>query len=235
MNIILFDKGVRRFEKGDERYVHLKKVLHATVGYAFRAGEFSGMGGKAVVTGMDDEEITFDFTPEEDLSALHPVTLLLAQVRPICMRRILRETVSLGVDRLILFISDLGEKSYSDATLYTGGGYIDILKDGAMQSGFTGLPEVKFYSSLDAALKDPLEGERLLLDPKTGERSLSSYSFDGCRAVLAIGPERGWSDRERSLFEKNGFEPLLMGKRILRTETAVVTGLSLTLSGMRLI
>jgi RsmE family RNA methyltransferase len=40
--------------------------------------------------------------------------------------------------------------------------------------------------------------------------------------VLAIGPERGWSDRERKLLEDSGFLRLSLGERALRTETACV-------------
>jgi RsmE family RNA methyltransferase len=40
--------------------------------------------------------------------------------------------------------------------------------------------------------------------------------------VLAIGAERGWSDRERDMLEKAGFLRLSLGDRALRTETACV-------------
>ncbi|MCL2127845.1 MAG: RsmE family RNA methyltransferase, partial [Treponema sp.] len=40
--------------------------------------------------------------------------------------------------------------------------------------------------------------------------------------ILAIGPERGWSDRERDLLEEAGFLRLSLGSRALRTETACV-------------
>jgi RsmE family RNA methyltransferase len=47
--------------------------------------------------------------------------------------------------------------------------------------------------------------------------------------VLAIGPERGWSDRERDLLEGAGFLRLSMGKRALRTETACVVAAALAM------
>jgi RsmE family RNA methyltransferase len=40
--------------------------------------------------------------------------------------------------------------------------------------------------------------------------------------TVAVGPERGWSGRERELLEKAGFQRLSLGKRALRTETACV-------------
>ena len=129
----------------------------------------------------------------------------------------------------MLVISDLGEKSYSDATLYKSGEYKNIMIDGAMQSGFSGLSEVSFYSSVDDALKDVKEDNRILLDNVVAKDYLSSFTLKGS-SVLAIGPERGWTDRERSLMLSNGFKPALLGKRILRTETAVVSAISVALT-----
>jgi RsmE family RNA methyltransferase len=47
--------------------------------------------------------------------------------------------------------------------------------------------------------------------------------------VLAIGPERGWSDRERQLFAAAGFTRLSLGPRALRTETACTAALVLVM------
>lgn len=44
--------------------------------------------------------------------------------------------------------------------------------------------------------------------------------------VLAVGPEGGWSARERALFRDSGATTLRLGSRILRAETAVFAGLS---------
>jgi 16S rRNA (uracil1498-N3)-methyltransferase len=44
--------------------------------------------------------------------------------------------------------------------------------------------------------------------------------------VLAVGPEGGWSDEERSILERQGARPLRLGGRVLRAETAVLVGLS---------
>jgi 16S rRNA (uracil1498-N3)-methyltransferase len=45
--------------------------------------------------------------------------------------------------------------------------------------------------------------------------------------VLAVGPEGGWSDAERTLLEKVGARPLALGARIMRAETAVFAGLAI--------
>jgi RsmE family RNA methyltransferase len=54
------------------------------------------------------------------------------------------------------------------------------------------------------------------------EGAISRMASTKRPVVLAIGSERGWSDRERDMFEEAGFLRLSMGSRALRTETACV-------------
>ena len=232
MNIILFEKGIRHFDSKDDRCIHLRKVLHCDIGSSFIAGEINGFRGKGVVTSFDDG-VSFDFIPESDDSALYPLTVILGQVRPICMRRILRELVSLGVGRLILTLTDLSEKSYSEAGLYKDGEYKSVLISGAMQAGHTGVTEVLFTENVESALKLAFDDStHLILDNVIGSESFENLSLEG-QITIAIGPERGWSARERQLFTDNDYKPVLMGTRILRTETAAVAGTALTLLKMK--
>ena len=233
MNIILFQEGETFLPIRDERAQHILRVLHMKEGDTFRGGIVNAMEGQMTIEGISDEGITLSFVPENDSSALYPLTLICAQVRPICMRRILREAVSIGIGRLILPVSDLGEKSYLSASLYKDGEYKDILLDGAMQSGQTGVSRTDLAGSVEEAISLlPASGRRILLDNAISAVALSSMKLEGDSAVLAIGPERGWSDRERKLFIDSGFEPALLGSRILRTETAVPAASAVALSLM---
>jgi 16S rRNA (uracil1498-N3)-methyltransferase len=45
--------------------------------------------------------------------------------------------------------------------------------------------------------------------------------------VLAVGPEGGWSEREREALRTAGARPLVLGARVLRAETAVFAGLAI--------
>ena len=49
---------------------------------------------------------------------------------------------------------------------------------------------------------------------------------------LTVAAERGWTARERELFVNAGYRPVLLGSRILRTETACAAGVAVTLSRM---
>ena len=232
MNIVLLEDGELFIPSSDERAKHIRKVLHMGVGDSFRAGFVNSVQGRATIISSDSDGIGLSFEAERDGSALYPLTLIVAQVRPICMRRILREAVSLGVGRMILPVSDLGEKSYLNASLYKDGEYRDILLDGAMQAGKTGVTDTVLASGVEEAIKLADSDTLLLLDNVIGAVPLSEMDLRGKSVAVAIGPERGWSERERRVFLDSGFIPAIMGSRILRTETAAVASVALALSRM---
>ena len=235
MNIILFKEGEDKLLRGDERFKHIIKVLHLKEKDSFKAGYINGPHGKATIESISDDEIDLSFDFKEDSSALYPLTLIIAQVRPICMKRILRESVTLGASRLLLAVSELGEKSYLESSLYKTDEYKEILLDGAMQSGYTAIPETLILPSIDAAIAKADSDIKILLDNVIGAEPLSSMDLNGKSVALAIGPERGWSDRERRLLLSAGYKPALLGSRILRTETAVSAGSAVALSRMKLL
>ena len=67
MNIILFSEKDRKdsrefvFYKNDERYLHIKKVLHLDLGSSFKCGIIAGKYGKGLITRFTGEELCFNF------------------------------------------------------------------------------------------------------------------------------------------------------------------------------
>ncbi|MCF0262607.1 MAG: 16S rRNA (uracil(1498)-N(3))-methyltransferase [Sphaerochaetaceae bacterium] len=240
MNMILFETYPSNgfVPMTDDRAKHVAQILKLKAGDTFKMGIINESEGLATITKIDEEGISFIYektaTPK-----LYPVTLICAQVRPICMKRILREAVSLGIERLILCGSDTGEKSYLSSNLYKTGEYKEYLLDGAMQACHAGISEVLFTSDANQAIEMAkkyyeTDASYVMLDNVVGAIALSQATIKE-KAILAIGPERGWSDRERSLFRNAGFEPMLLGSRVLRTETACSCGLAVLLSRMGLL
>ena len=232
MNIVLLKPEELCLPPGDERYEHITRILHMKEGDSFRAGIIGSDMGVATITRLSSEGMELSFRAERDGSALYPLTLICAQVRPICMRRILREAVSLGVERIVLPVSDLGEKSYLNASLYRDKEYEKIILDGAAQAGMTGVSCVTLCRSAEEAIKTVAADELVLLDNAIGAVPLSGMEMKGKSVAIAVGPERGWSARERVLFLDSGYKSALLGSRILRTETAAVAGVALSLSRM---
>jgi len=139
--------------------------------------------------------------------------------------------------------TDLGEKSYRDTKLINDGGAFEALKEGAIQARDTILPSLVVCNNVDDWLKEsPWKTDKChggirreytpvlcVLDNVLPEGSLFNISRSDRPLVLAIGPERGWSDRERGLFEQAGFLRLSMGNRALRTETACTAAAALAM------
>jgi 16S rRNA (uracil1498-N3)-methyltransferase len=66
-------------------------------------------------------------------------------------------------------------------------------------------------------------GVKLLLSP-SGTGKLAEFATTPL--ILACGPEAGFSDAEEARLQRAGFQPVRMGPRILRTETAALAALA---------
>jgi 16S rRNA (uracil1498-N3)-methyltransferase len=99
--------------------------------------------------------------------------------------------------------------------------WYSVVRSACEQSGRARVPALSAPGSLDAAAIT-LEGDglRLLLDPQ-GEHRLENLAAPANDTVwIAIGPEGGWSPRDREVLHAAGFSGLRLGPRVLRTETA---------------
>lgn len=68
-------------------------------------------------------------------------------------------------------------------------------------------------------------GSKFILLPG-GACSLQSQPVPQGRATLLIGPEGGFTADETNVAQQAGFVPVLLGPRVLRTETAAIAGIA---------
>ena len=237
------------FYKNDERYLHIKKILNLKEGDVFKAGIINGKIGEALISHLSEEKIVFSFCPNKSDKNLDntdaykietrplplpPIKIILGFPRPIQLRRILRDAASLGFAEIVLCGTELGERSYLKSNLSSPEEIKKYLLDGISQAGQTMLPEFSFCNSVKEALKNlktaSFKGSKVLLD--IGHfPSLSTFKMKkGEELTIAIGSERGWTQNEREAFFSEGFISYSMGKRILRTETALTSALSVLLA-----
>ena len=249
MNICLFsqDEISKPLPRKDERAEHIIKVLHKKEGDEFSAGVIGGKSGIARINTINDEGISFDFTATGEGKPLTKLDMIIGFPRPIQLKRLLRDIAALGVGRVYLTGTDLGEKSYMQSTLVEKGSAYKMLLDGTVQAGSTHVPELFLYKTLDECLNEIESGLagaenknacRFALDnvnPKMRLADALAENENPCRVIAAIGSERGWTERERRLLEQTGYIRCGMGERIMRTETAATVAGAIILSGLGII
>ncbi len=93
------------------------------------------------------------------------------------------------------------------------------------QCGRNRLPEITPPMSLQGFLVSAYpEGLRLVLNPSGGTQARDLPA--SAAATLLIGPEGGLSDAEQAAAQAAQFIGLVLGPRILRTETAAMAALA---------
>src|SRR5207245_1419123 len=91
-------------------------------------------------------------------------------------------------------------------------------------------PEIAAPAAFKQAIAQPAK-YRFALEENPGAPPLLTAVMaverrPGDAVALAVGPEGGWTDDERSLAARAGFTAVSAGFQIMRTETAVVSALA---------
>ena len=227
MNLLLLEDGdfiaADRVLLSGRRLKHLQEVHRAEVGDSLRVGRLGGQMGQGQLLRLDAQaaelQVQFDQPPPAKL----PLTLLLALPRPKMLRRVLQTVASMGVPRLVLLNSYRVEKSFWQTPFLEPAAIREQLILGLEQARDTLLPEVLMEKRFKPFVEDRL--------PQLAAGSLGLVGHPGdypaCpRAVeqavtLAIGPEGGWIPYEVEKLQQAGLQPVQLGERILRVETAV--------------
>ena len=227
MNRILFERG--EIDDGivtfrDVRAEHVLNVLHGEVGQTLKTGEI----GEAEIVAIADGAVTVRVTHDrEPLPSW--VDLVLAPPRPRVMKRLLPQLATMGVGRIFLVGAKKVEKDFWGATLLKAENYLPLLVDGLMQGGVaTEMPVVETRRNLRKFIREELDGlfaasRKVIAHPYGDGADARADGSDGRRLLLAVGPEGGWTDEEVALFEAHGFVRYSLGRRILRTDTALIS------------
>lgn len=137
----------------------------------------------------------------------------------------LQKAVELGVQRFTPLLTErcvvqLDTKREAKRRLH----WLGVIHGACEQSGRARVPQLDEVMRYTDFLELDLPGQRMFLDPR------SKLNLSDCQRpeqlVLMIGPEGGFSSNERQWAYQHEAAGVCLGPRILRTETAVVAGLS---------
>lgn len=211
-----------RVRLSGRRLVHAREVLGAKAGDALKVGRLGGGIGSGRVVRMEEDALDLEVTLDQAPPPKLPLTLVLALRRPKVLDRCLQAATALGVARIVLLNAWRVEKAYWTSPKLKPEHIREQLVLGLEQARDTVLPELHlarlFVPFLETDLTELGPGRRLLAHP--GATSPCPRGLEE-PVILALGPEGGWIAPELGSFARAGFEPVSMGPRILRTETAL--------------
>ena len=231
VNLVLItpDEAAAGLPAEDARARHLTETVGLAAGGTFHVGVEGGLRGIATIVGLSPR-LTFTVAWELSAQARLPLTVLVGLPRPQTAKKILHDLASLGAARIIFFEAEKGDPGYVASSLWKDVEWRGHVLKGTEQACSTLVPEVTRVASLAEALAGlDAAAWKLALDPyeATGAPELAAPAT---AAVLALGPERGFAEAERSALRKAGFAFAHLGDRILRVEAAALVGGALMLA-----
>lgn len=215
-------------------YNHIKNVLRMVVGDSFLVSE-KGVSNLCEIESFETDFVVAKITEENFNDTNLPIKIHLFQGLPKGdkMELIIQKTVELGIEsiipvemsRCVVKIDDKKKKSKQQR-------WQAISESAAKQSKRNTIPEIEEIVTYKQAIARAKEMDLFLVpyESKNGmedtKNALSQLKI-GMSVGILIGPEGGFDEKEVVLAFENGGKVISLGKRILRTETAAITSVSM--------
>ena len=218
-------KNVIRLKNGDEVMISVRNMQMSDAVRNFMCG-LSEYTDKAVVFDIIDRDV-----PDTEL----PCQVILYQGLPKSdkLELIIQKAVELGVSQIVPVAMKRSVVKLDDKKAAAKlPRWNAISESAAKQSKRSLIPEVRPVMSYALAVREaagcdicfvPYENENGMAET----RRLVSSITPGNRVAVFIGPEGGFEDDEIEAARKLGMHTITLGKRILRTETAGLSFLSM--------
>ena len=215
---------------------HIKNVLRMKGGERVRVSlSDSGRSFFCVLDTITEEEVIAQIQEEDEAGTELKNKIYLFQGLPKGdkMELIIQKAVELGADKIVPVemarsIVKLDDKKKKDKVKR----WQAIAESAAKQSKRASIPVVGDVLSFNNAIKSFSEYDLVLL-PYECKNAMNDTTFAlkkierGMKIAVLIGPEGGFELKEVLDAENVGALTVSLGKRILRTETAAITALSM--------
>ena len=214
---------------------HIKNVLRMKIGEELNVS--NGQDGReyrCAVAAFEEDRVLCElrFVKEDNVELPSRIYLFQALPKADKMELIIQKAVELGVYRVIPVeakrcVVKLDERKTASRLARWQG----IAEAAAKQSKRAIVPEIEpvlpFAQAVERASRMPVRLIPYELAEGMGKtRELFEALRPGEDIAVFIGPEGGFETSEIELAMENGIEPITLGRRILRTETAGMTVLS---------
>lgn len=216
---------------------HIKNVLRMRVGEELNVvTEGEDKEYRCEIESFEDSRVnlTLQFIKEENVELPNRIYLLQGLPKADKMELIIQKAVELGVYEIVPVSMKRSVVKFDDKKAASKvSRWCTIAEAAAKQSKRRIIPSVTLPKNLKEALKyvsdcdvKIVPYEMLASDAMSVTRELFSNIEKNKDIAVIIGPEGGFDEAEIELCKEEGFNPVTLGKRILRTETAGMTVLS---------
>lgn len=219
--------GTTAVFEGDAAH-HLGHVLRAQKGQLYELSDGSAAWlGRIESVGRDRVE----FALLEQLPVSQPaveIMLLLSIVKFDAFEWAIEKATELGVSVIVPLAAARSEKGLLTAAGKRSQRWKKILLEASQQSRRLYVPVLEDLAKPGQAFAAHTDAFSLVLSERSEAPPIRKV-LEGAiaaKAVLAIGPEGGWTDDELAAARAAGFREASLGQFILRTETAVLSALS---------
>ncbi|NMP31093.1 16S rRNA (uracil(1498)-N(3))-methyltransferase [Thalassotalea sp. M1531] len=212
----------------DDAFGHVVRVLRLNNGDAITLFNGTNKEFQATLTEVSKKRASALIISEQLISNESPLNIHLGQgiSRGDRMDFTLQKSVELGVNTITpLFTERCGVKLSGERLAKKLEQWQKIVISACEQSGRCQVPEVRAPISLADWLTQETNALKINLHPKA-EHSIMTLPVESTRVRLLIGPEGGLSDEEITSAQASGYTDVLLGPRVLRTETAALTAIT---------
>jgi 16S rRNA (uracil1498-N3)-methyltransferase len=210
---------------------HIARVLRMGPGERIVLLDKEGGRYQAVIKAVDRHQVLVTLEraiPAPSPSSVH-ITLCQALLKSHPMDLVVEKSSELGVDRILPYIAERTvvkvdrDRSHGKVRRWQ-----EIAQSAAKQSDRAIPADIRPLCTFEELLSTLREEPalKILLWEQEIARSLRDLLRSGSpasRVVAMVGPEGGFTEREVEEAVEAGFVPVSLGRRILRSETAAIT------------
>ncbi|WP_303293230.1 16S rRNA (uracil(1498)-N(3))-methyltransferase [Marinobacter sp. ST-43] len=208
---------------------HVGRVLRMQAGQALLLFNGDGHDYHATITEAGKKHVLVAVTEAAENETESPLRVVLAQTlsKGDRMDYAVQKAVEMGVSEIVPLTTERCDvKLKGDREDKRLRHWQQVAISAAEQCGRARVPDIQPVMTVQQWLEHARACDlRLVLHHRT-ERSLNTLEKPSSIALM-IGPEGGLTAEEIALAEDNGFLPVALGPRVLRTETAPVAAIAL--------
>ena len=212
----------------DDAANHVGRVLRMGPDHQLQLFDGSNQVFDARITHADKKSVRVQVLSAAEDNRESPLHLHLGQVmsRGEKMDFTIQKSIELGVNVITpLFSERCGVKLDAERLNKKIQQWQKIAIAACEQCGRNRIPEIRPAMDLEDWCAEPDEGLKLNLHPRASQ-SINTLPLPVQRVRLLIGPEGGLSADEIAMTAQHQFTDILLGPRVLRTETTALTAIT---------